>query len=210
MTGDKFAFRQEKLLLCLGFSILLRVPETNYPVARGGESHLGCTGMRGHDLPTVIKLLEVHGGVPDHLLLGTRKSDRPPGESQREVRLKRAITSSLAPPPKSPSSRSHREVFRNSRPSTDLLALAEYCPDVRNCRDQIHAAAHRRIFFSGGNRNWSARWKLAAARRPDRSAIHSLSFSRCPPLRYVVKPASNSVGREIYFSSTLDDHRGCP
>src|SRR5271165_1969944 len=71
--------------------------------------------------------------------------------------------------------------LRNSRPSTDLLALAEYCPDVRNCRDQIHAAAHRRIFFSGGNRNWSARWKLAATRRPDRSAIHSLSFSRCPP-----------------------------
>src|SRR5271166_2005138 len=40
--------------------------------------------------------------------------------------------------------------LRNSRPSTDLLALAEYCPDVRNCRDQIHGAAHRRIFFSGG------------------------------------------------------------
>ena len=65
-----------------------RLPETNYLVARGGESHLGCTGMKGHDLPTVIKLLEVHGGVPDHLLLGTWERDRPPGESQREVWLK--------------------------------------------------------------------------------------------------------------------------
>ena len=44
------------------------------------ESHLGRTGMRGHDLPSVIKLLEVHGGVPHYRLLGTRKRDRPPGE----------------------------------------------------------------------------------------------------------------------------------
>jgi hypothetical protein len=34
-----------------------RLPETNYPVARGGESHFGRTGMRGYDLPTVIELL---------------------------------------------------------------------------------------------------------------------------------------------------------
>jgi hypothetical protein len=34
-----------------------RFPETNYPVARGGESHFGRTGMRGYDLPTVIELL---------------------------------------------------------------------------------------------------------------------------------------------------------
>jgi hypothetical protein len=26
--------------------------------------------------------------------------------------------------------------FGNSQPLTDLLALAEYCPDGRNCRDQ--------------------------------------------------------------------------
>jgi hypothetical protein len=44
------------------------------------SAHLGRTGMRDHDLPTVIKLLEVHGGVPYHRLLGTRERDRPPGE----------------------------------------------------------------------------------------------------------------------------------
>ena len=37
---------------------------------RGYQSHLGDTGVRGYDLPTVIKLLEVHGGVPNDLLLG--------------------------------------------------------------------------------------------------------------------------------------------
>jgi hypothetical protein len=47
---------------------------------RGGESHFVHTCMRGHDLPVVMKLLEVHGGVPHHRLFGIRKRDRPPGE----------------------------------------------------------------------------------------------------------------------------------
>jgi hypothetical protein len=51
------------------------------------ESHLGHIGMRGHDLPTVIKLLEVHGGVAHHRLLGSRERDRPPGEGEHEMRL---------------------------------------------------------------------------------------------------------------------------
>src|SRR5260370_27962731 len=54
---------------------------------RGDETHLSDTGVRGYDLPTVIKLLEVHGGVPHRLLLGTRKRDRPPSEGKCEIRL---------------------------------------------------------------------------------------------------------------------------
>ncbi len=45
-----------------------------------GKSHLGGTGVSGHDLPAVIKLLQVHGGVAHDLLLGNRESDRPPSE----------------------------------------------------------------------------------------------------------------------------------
>src|SRR6266446_7242770 len=51
------------------------------------ESHLVGTGVRGHDLPAVVKLLEVHRGVSDHLLLGTRKIDGPPSKGECEVRL---------------------------------------------------------------------------------------------------------------------------
>src|SRR5271165_1395030 len=51
-------------------------------------SHLVGAGMRGYDLPTIVKLLEVHGGITDYLLLGTWERDRPPGESQCEVWLK--------------------------------------------------------------------------------------------------------------------------
>ena len=51
------------------------------------ESHHVGTGVRGHDLPAVVKLLEVHRGVSDHLLLGTRKIDRPPSKGECEVRL---------------------------------------------------------------------------------------------------------------------------
>src|SRR5260370_36718541 len=54
---------------------------------RREESHFGGTGVRGHDLPAVVKLLEVHRGVSDHLLLGTRKIDGPPSKGECEVRL---------------------------------------------------------------------------------------------------------------------------
>jgi hypothetical protein len=43
---------------------------------RGAKSHPGHTGMRGYDFTAVAKLLEVHGAVSHHLLLGTRKRDR--------------------------------------------------------------------------------------------------------------------------------------
>jgi hypothetical protein len=43
---------------------------------RGAKSHPGHTGMRGYDFPAVVKLLEVHGAVSHHLLLGTRERDR--------------------------------------------------------------------------------------------------------------------------------------
>jgi hypothetical protein len=39
---------------------------------RGAASHLGRTRMRGYDLPTVIKLLEIHRGVPHHRMLSVR------------------------------------------------------------------------------------------------------------------------------------------
>ena len=45
---------------------------------RREESHLVGTGVRGHDLPAVVKLMEVHRGVPNHLLVGTREIDGPP------------------------------------------------------------------------------------------------------------------------------------
>src|ERR1700686_4697474 len=51
------------------------------------DSHFGGTGVRGHDLPAVVKPLEVHRGVSHHLLLGTRKIDRPPSKGECEVRL---------------------------------------------------------------------------------------------------------------------------
>ena len=42
------------------------------------ESHPVDTGMRGYDLPTAVKLLEVHRGVSHQLLVGTREIDAPP------------------------------------------------------------------------------------------------------------------------------------
>jgi hypothetical protein len=45
-------------------------------------SHLVGTGVRGHDLPAVIKLLEVHRGVSHHLLVGTREIDGPPSQGE--------------------------------------------------------------------------------------------------------------------------------
>ena len=43
--------------------------------------------MRGYDLPTVIKLLEVHCGVPYHLLFGVWERDRPPSQGECEIRF---------------------------------------------------------------------------------------------------------------------------
>jgi len=42
------------------------------------KSHLVRTRVRGYNLPAVVKLFEVHGGVPHHLLVGTREIDGPP------------------------------------------------------------------------------------------------------------------------------------
>jgi hypothetical protein len=42
------------------------------------ESHLRSAGVRGYDLPTFVKLLQVHRSIADNLLFGTWKSDRPP------------------------------------------------------------------------------------------------------------------------------------
>ena len=43
---------------------------------RGTKSHPGPPGMRGYDLPAVVKLFEVHGAVSHNLLLGTRERHR--------------------------------------------------------------------------------------------------------------------------------------
>ena len=42
------------------------------------RSHLVGTGMRGYNLPTAVKLLEVHRCSPHRLLVGTRETDGPP------------------------------------------------------------------------------------------------------------------------------------
>jgi hypothetical protein len=36
------------------------------------------TGVRGYNLPAVVKLLEIHHGVPNHLLVRTGEIDGPP------------------------------------------------------------------------------------------------------------------------------------
>ena len=43
--------------------------------------------MGGYDLPTVIKLLEVHRGVPYHLLFGVWERNPPPSEGESEIRF---------------------------------------------------------------------------------------------------------------------------
>jgi|SRR5580704_16614102 len=45
------------------------------------------TRMRGYDLPAVVRLLEVHRGVAHYLLLGIWKGDRPPSQSECEIRF---------------------------------------------------------------------------------------------------------------------------
>ena len=41
-------------------------------------SHFRSTRTRGHNLPAMIKPLEIHRGVPHYLLLGTWEGDRSP------------------------------------------------------------------------------------------------------------------------------------
>src|SRR5580704_13499631 len=53
----------------------------------GDESHLGGTGVRSYDLPTVIKFLKVHGRIADHFLLGAGEGYRPPSEGKSQIRL---------------------------------------------------------------------------------------------------------------------------
>jgi len=43
--------------------------------------------MRGYDLPTVGELLQVHGGVSHHLLLGNWERDRPPCQGECKIRF---------------------------------------------------------------------------------------------------------------------------
>jgi hypothetical protein len=50
------------------------------PSGKEDELHHGDTGMRGYNFPAVVKFLEIHGAISHHVLLGTRESDRPPGE----------------------------------------------------------------------------------------------------------------------------------
>ena len=52
---------------------------------KGDESHFGGTGVRSDDLPAAGELLEIHGGISHHLLVGTREIDRPPGEGECEI-----------------------------------------------------------------------------------------------------------------------------
>src|ERR1700722_13789176 len=54
---------------------------------REDESHPAHAGLRGYDLPAVVKLLEVHGAVSHDLLLGTWESGRRPGKSECEIRF---------------------------------------------------------------------------------------------------------------------------
>jgi hypothetical protein len=42
------------------------------------KSHLVSTGVRGYNLPAVVKLFEIYRGGPHHLLVGTREIDGPP------------------------------------------------------------------------------------------------------------------------------------
>jgi hypothetical protein len=56
----------------------------------GGQSGGGpasYTRTRGYDLPAVVRLLEVHRGVAHYLLLGIWKRDRPPSQSECEIRF---------------------------------------------------------------------------------------------------------------------------
>jgi hypothetical protein len=50
-------------------------------------SHLVGTGMRGYNLPVVVKFLEVHRGVPHHLLVGIREIDGPASKGECEIWL---------------------------------------------------------------------------------------------------------------------------
>src|ERR1700730_9454451 len=56
----------------------------------GGQSGDGAARyprIRGYDLPAVVRLLEVHRGVAHYLLLGIWKRDRPPSQSECEIRF---------------------------------------------------------------------------------------------------------------------------
>ena len=50
-------------------------------------SHPANTGMRGYDLPFVVKFLEVHGAVAHYRLLGAWESDRPPSQGKCKIGL---------------------------------------------------------------------------------------------------------------------------
>jgi hypothetical protein len=87
-------FRNFYRIGCFPFGFVLRIRTSellSYPPRPGAiffviprplvhdvaGSHLAGTGVRGHDLQAVVKLLEVHRGVPHHLLVGTREIDGP-------------------------------------------------------------------------------------------------------------------------------------
>jgi hypothetical protein len=77
--------------LCLGFSVFGMLIIVNRHQGQGiyvlgplhlrnrirnlSRSHTGGAQMSGDDLPTIAKLLKVHGGIAHHLLLGFGKRD---------------------------------------------------------------------------------------------------------------------------------------
>src|SRR5271166_6735838 len=65
-------------------------PLTSHLSPLASHLHLGRTGVRGYDLPAVVKLLEVHRSISHHLLLGTREIDRPPGKGECEIRFQQS------------------------------------------------------------------------------------------------------------------------
>jgi hypothetical protein len=57
--------------------------------AYGIDSHFSSTGVSGNDLPSVVKLLKVHGGVAHYLLLRIGERNGPPGQGKRQVRFEK-------------------------------------------------------------------------------------------------------------------------
>jgi hypothetical protein len=53
------------------------------------ESDPAGAGMGSYDLPTVVKLLEVHSGIAHYLYLGSRERRRPPSEGECKIRLEK-------------------------------------------------------------------------------------------------------------------------
>ena len=93
---DRGHYRPQTLIYLFGFALneVFRNFNNHFPLVSesvvdfwSDELHRSDACMRGYDLPTVVKLLEVHRGVPHQLLVGTREIDGPPSKGECEVRL---------------------------------------------------------------------------------------------------------------------------